>query len=43
MAADGCSLFGTALASSSTTIIAKVLGDMGKLRDTPALIMLAYW
>lgn len=31
---------GTALASSSTTIIAKVLGDMGKLRDTPALIML---
>ncbi len=31
---------GTALASSSTTIIAKVLGDMGKLKDTPALIML---
>ncbi len=31
---------GTALASSSTTIIAKVLGDMGKLKDTPALIMM---
>lgn len=31
---------GTALASSSTTIIAKVLGDMGKLRETSSLIML---
>ena len=31
---------GTALASSSTTIIAKVLGDMGRLKETPALIML---
>jgi len=31
---------GTALASSSTAIIAKVLGDMGKLRETPALIMM---
>jgi monovalent cation:H+ antiporter-2, CPA2 family len=31
---------GTALASSSTAIIAKVLTDMGKLRETPALIML---
>ena len=31
---------GAALASSSTTIIAKVLSDMGKLRETPALIML---
>ncbi len=31
---------GTALASSSTTIIAKVLTDMGKLKETPALIML---
>jgi len=31
---------GTALASSSTTIIAKVLSDMGKLHETPALIML---
>jgi CPA2 family monovalent cation:H+ antiporter-2 len=31
---------GTALASSSTAIIAKVLSDMGKLKDTPSLIML---
>ncbi len=31
---------GTALASSSTTIIAKVLGDMGRLRETSALVML---
>jgi monovalent cation:H+ antiporter-2, CPA2 family len=31
---------GTALASSSTVIIAKVLTDMGKLHETPALIML---
>jgi CPA2 family monovalent cation:H+ antiporter-2 len=31
---------GTALASSSTTIIAKVLGDMGKLKETSSLIML---
>jgi monovalent cation:H+ antiporter-2, CPA2 family len=31
---------GTALASSSTAIIAKVLTDMGKLHETPALIML---
>jgi CPA2 family monovalent cation:H+ antiporter-2 len=31
---------GTALASSSTVIIAKVLSDMGKLQETPALIML---
>jgi Kef-type K+ transport system, predicted NAD-binding component len=31
---------GTALASSSTTIIAKVLSDMGKIKETPALIML---
>lgn len=31
---------GTALASSSTTIIAKVLSDAGKLQETPALIML---
>ena len=31
---------GTALASSSTVIIAKVLGDMGKLKETSALIML---
>ncbi len=31
---------GTALASSSTAIIAKVLGDMGKLQEPPALIML---
>lgn len=35
------SLFlGVALASSSTVIIAKVLGDFGKLKDTSALIML---
>lgn len=35
------SLFlGTALASSSTVIIAKVLGDMGKLESPPALVML---
>ncbi len=35
------SLFlGTALASSSTVIIAKVLGDMGKLQEPPALVML---
>ncbi len=35
------SLFlGTALASSSTVIIAKVLGDMGKLGSPPALVML---
>jgi CPA2 family monovalent cation:H+ antiporter-2 len=31
---------GTALASSSTAIIAKVLGDLGKIQETPALIML---
>ena len=31
---------GTALASSSTTIIAKVLSDMGKLKETSALVML---
>jgi CPA2 family monovalent cation:H+ antiporter-2 len=31
---------GAALASSSTVIIAKVLGDMGKLKDTPALVMM---
>lgn len=31
---------GTALASSSTAIIAKVLSDMGKLKETPSLIML---
>jgi CPA2 family monovalent cation:H+ antiporter-2 len=31
---------GVALASSSTTIIAKVLSDMGKIRDLPATIML---
>jgi monovalent cation:H+ antiporter-2, CPA2 family len=31
---------GTALASSSTAIIAKTLGDMGKLTETPTLIML---
>ncbi len=31
---------GTALASSSTAIIAKVLGDMGKLQETSTLIML---
>ena len=35
------SLFlGTALASSSTTIIAKVLGDMGKMKETSTTIML---
>jgi len=35
------SLFwGTALASSSTTIIAKVLGDMGKLKETSTMVML---
>jgi CPA2 family monovalent cation:H+ antiporter-2 len=35
------SLFlGTALASSSTVIIAKVLGDMGKLESPSALVML---
>lgn len=35
------SLFlGAALASSSTTIIAKVLMDLGKLKEVPALIML---
>jgi len=35
------SLFlGTALASSSTVIIAKVLSDLGKLKDTSALIMM---
>jgi len=35
------SLFlGAALASSSTVIIAKVLSDLGKLRDTSALIMM---
>jgi CPA2 family monovalent cation:H+ antiporter-2 len=35
------SLFlGTALASSSTAIIAKVLSDMGKLEEIPSLIML---
>lgn len=32
---------GTALASSSTVIIAKVLTDMGKLKDTSATIMLS--
>lgn len=31
---------GTALASSSTAVIAKVLTDMGKLKETPTLIML---
>jgi CPA2 family monovalent cation:H+ antiporter-2 len=31
---------GAALASSSTTIIAKVLGDMGKIKETPSIIML---
>jgi Kef-type K+ transport systems, membrane components len=31
---------GAALASSSTTIIAKVLGDMGKLKETSSTIML---
>lgn len=31
---------GVALASSSTTIIAKVLGDMGKIRELSATIML---
>lgn len=31
---------GTALASSSTVIIAKVLGDLGRLRDNSALVML---
>jgi CPA2 family monovalent cation:H+ antiporter-2 len=31
---------GTALASSSTAIIAKVLGDMNKTRETSALIMM---
>lgn len=31
---------GAALASSSTTIIAKVLGDMGKIRETSSVIML---
>ena len=36
------SLFlGAALASSSTIIIAKVLSDLGKLRDTSALIMMS--
>ena len=35
------SLFlGTALASSSTAIIAKVLSDSGKLKSTPALVMM---
>jgi len=35
------SLFlGTALASSSTAIIAKVLTDLGKIKDTSALVML---
>jgi len=31
---------GVALASSSTTIIAKVLGDMGKIREMSSIIML---
>jgi monovalent cation:H+ antiporter-2, CPA2 family len=31
---------GTALASSSTAIIAKVLTDLGKLQETPSLIMM---
>jgi monovalent cation:H+ antiporter-2, CPA2 family len=31
---------GAALASSSTTIIAKVLGDMGKMKETSSVIML---
>ncbi len=31
---------GTALASSSTAIIAKVLSDMGKIKETSSLIML---
>ena len=31
---------GAALASSSTTIIAKVLGDMGKIKEIPSIIML---
>jgi monovalent cation:H+ antiporter-2, CPA2 family len=31
---------GTALASSSTAIIARVLGDMGKIQETPSLIMM---
>jgi monovalent cation:H+ antiporter-2, CPA2 family len=35
------SLFlGTALASSSTVVIAKVLTDLGKLKDTSALVMM---
>lgn len=35
------SLFlGTALASSSTVIIAKVLSDMGKLKETSAMVMM---
>jgi CPA2 family monovalent cation:H+ antiporter-2 len=32
--------FGAALASSSTTIIAKVLGDMGKIKEMSSTIML---
>jgi monovalent cation:H+ antiporter-2, CPA2 family len=31
---------GAALASSSTTIIAKVLGDLGKIKETSSIIML---
>ncbi|MGD6934762.1 MAG: cation:proton antiporter [Candidatus Bathyarchaeia archaeon] len=31
---------GAALASSSTTIISKVLSDMGKIKETPSIIML---
>ncbi|MDD4986307.1 MAG: cation:proton antiporter [Dehalococcoidales bacterium] len=35
-----CLFLGMALASSSTVIIAKVLGDMGKLKDVSARLML---
>jgi len=35
-----CLFLGAALASSSTVIIAKVLGDMGKMKDVSAHIML---
>ncbi|MDD4984256.1 MAG: cation:proton antiporter [Dehalococcoidales bacterium] len=35
-----CLFLGMALASSSTVIIAKVLGDMGKLKDLSARLML---
>ncbi len=33
-------VLGAALASSSTTIVAKALGDLGKIREIPARIML---